>query len=232
MMAQSDGGIETHTTTPLGSTCSSQTNESSIEVILDDDFSTAGPAASSSLIKLWRMLRERDPEPLSPTPLDELIAEVLAGQTVVNAEAIDSRLSTAASNGGEPPQWQSILNDPRQRRLLRDLLHGLSLVEHTTLGTATARRLRDLPDSTDVQAVLAKTSHQRRPSPQSDGPRLNDDELRLLAQIASGVTADVAARKLNLSARALRRQLRTICDRLDVSTPIEAVVWAARRQLL
>jgi DNA-binding CsgD family transcriptional regulator len=66
----------------------------------------------------------------------------------------------------------------------------------------------------------------------TDDPRLSEDELRLLAQIATGVTADVAARKLELSARTLRRRLRSICDRLNVNTPIEAVVWAARRQLI
>jgi DNA-binding NarL/FixJ family response regulator len=66
----------------------------------------------------------------------------------------------------------------------------------------------------------------------TEEPLLNEEEIRLLAQIASGVTADVAARKLELSARTLRRRLRTICDRLDVNTPIEAVVWAARRQLI
>lgn len=63
-------------------------------------------------------------------------------------------------------------------------------------------------------------------------PRLSTDEVKLLAQIATGVTADVAARHLELSARTLRRRLRAICDRLDVATPIEAVVWAARRQLI
>jgi DNA-binding NarL/FixJ family response regulator len=66
----------------------------------------------------------------------------------------------------------------------------------------------------------------------ADEPRLEEEEIRLLAQIASGVTADVAARKLELSARTLRRRLRTICDHLEVNTPIEAVVWAARRQLI
>jgi DNA-binding NarL/FixJ family response regulator len=74
------------------------------------------------------------------------------------------------------------------------------------------------------QATLARRS--------TDEPRLNDDDVRLLAQIATGVTADVAARKLELSARTLRRRLRAICDRLEVNTPIEAVVWAARRQLI
>jgi DNA-binding NarL/FixJ family response regulator len=66
----------------------------------------------------------------------------------------------------------------------------------------------------------------------TDEPRLCEEDLKLLAQIASGVTADVAARKLELSARTLRRRLRAICDHLEVNTPIEAVVWAARRQLI
>jgi DNA-binding NarL/FixJ family response regulator len=66
----------------------------------------------------------------------------------------------------------------------------------------------------------------------AEEPSLEEEEIRLLAQIASGVTADVAARKLELSARTLRRRLRTICDHLEVNTPIEAVVWAARRQLI
>ncbi|OOC56607.1 MULTISPECIES: helix-turn-helix domain-containing protein [Nocardiopsis] len=61
---------------------------------------------------------------------------------------------------------------------------------------------------------------------------LNHEDLELLAEIATGVTTEVAARHLELSARTLRRRIRNICDVLGVNTPIEAVVWAARRQLI
>ncbi|CAM3954267.1 LuxR C-terminal-related transcriptional regulator [Nocardiopsis gilva] len=75
------------------------------------------------------------------------------------------------------------------------------------------------------------------PAPSREGGpsvpvELTDDELQLLAEIATGVTTDVAARRLELSARTLRRRLRAICDQLGVNTPIEAVVWAARKQLI
>lgn len=68
--------------------------------------------------------------------------------------------------------------------------------------------------------------------PLVDLPALNPDDVKLLAEIASGVTSDVAARRLELSARTLRRRLRAICDRIGVSTPIEAVVWAARNDYI
>src|SRR5256885_10112703 len=63
-------------------------------------------------------------------------------------------------------------------------------------------------------------------------PKLSESDIKLLAQIASGVTTDVAARKLELSARTLRRRLREICDVLDVNTPMEAVGLAGRPQLI
>lgn len=62
--------------------------------------------------------------------------------------------------------------------------------------------------------------------------RLTEEEIRLLAHLATGMTADVAARRLDLSSRTLRRRVRAICDRIGVNTPIQAVVWAAKRGLI
>lgn len=62
--------------------------------------------------------------------------------------------------------------------------------------------------------------------------QLAEDEIRALALLAKGFTADAAARELEISTRTLRRRCRDICDRLDVHTPVEAVVWAAKRSLI
>ena len=70
---------------------------------------------------------------------------------------------------------------------------------------------------------------QRRPIGE---PVLTSEELRVLAAVASGVTTEVAAKRLDLSSRTLRRRVRIICTRIGVGTPIQAVVWAARRQLI
>ncbi|MEV0155803.1 LuxR C-terminal-related transcriptional regulator [Micromonospora sp. NPDC050686] len=61
---------------------------------------------------------------------------------------------------------------------------------------------------------------------------LTDDEIAVLALLAEGrLTASVAV-ELHLSERSVRRRVRLICQRLNVDTPIEAVVWAARRGLV
>ncbi|WP_091342014.1 LuxR C-terminal-related transcriptional regulator [Micromonospora rhizosphaerae] len=63
-------------------------------------------------------------------------------------------------------------------------------------------------------------------------PDLSKEDVALLALLARGLSLDAVARRLEMSERTVRRRTRTICDRLGVSTPIEAVVWAARRHLI
>lgn len=71
-----------------------------------------------------------------------------------------------------------------------------------------------------------------RPNARHVGSALSEHDLVVLSHVASGKTADVAARNLEFSSRTFRRRMRMICDRLDVDTPIEAVVWAAKRGLI
>jgi DNA-binding NarL/FixJ family response regulator len=61
---------------------------------------------------------------------------------------------------------------------------------------------------------------------------LDREEVALLALFAEGLPLESIARRLELSDRTVRRRMRSICDRLDLATPIQAVVWAARRGLV
>ncbi|WP_328608497.1 LuxR C-terminal-related transcriptional regulator [Amycolatopsis sp. NBC_00345] len=61
---------------------------------------------------------------------------------------------------------------------------------------------------------------------------LEREEIALLALLAEGLPLDAIARRLDLSDRTVRRRVRSICDRLGLATPIQAVVWAARRGLV
>ena len=65
-----------------------------------------------------------------------------------------------------------------------------------------------------------------------DTAQLSLLELRELGLIASGKTTDTVARELDISTRSVRRHVRDVCDRLGVDTPIEAVIWAAKHNLL
>ena len=62
--------------------------------------------------------------------------------------------------------------------------------------------------------------------------QLSSDDVALLALLASGLPTEAVARRLDLSERTVRRRTRIICDRLGVSTTVEAVAWAARRHLV
>lgn len=63
-------------------------------------------------------------------------------------------------------------------------------------------------------------------------PVLDEEDLRLLRLLAAGLPVETVARRLGLSERTVRRRVRAVCDRLGVTAPIQAVVWAARQGLL
>jgi DNA-binding NarL/FixJ family response regulator len=69
-------------------------------------------------------------------------------------------------------------------------------------------------------------------SPPAGTSRLSREDVALLQMLAQGLPLDAVARRLSRSERTVRRRTRDICDRLGVTAPIEAVVWAARRGIL
>ncbi|WP_405113397.1 LuxR C-terminal-related transcriptional regulator [Micromonospora sp. NBC_01405] len=65
-----------------------------------------------------------------------------------------------------------------------------------------------------------------------ENPVLDEEDLRLLRLLATGVPLETVARRSGMSERTVRRRIRAICDRLGVTAPIQAVVWAVRRGML
>ncbi|SEF18942.1 hypothetical protein [Jiangella alba] len=63
-------------------------------------------------------------------------------------------------------------------------------------------------------------------------PAVSGADLELLALLATGMPAPRVARTLAVSDRTIRRRVRSICELIGVDTAIEAVAWAARRQLI
>lgn len=61
---------------------------------------------------------------------------------------------------------------------------------------------------------------------------LSREDVELLTLLARGLPLDTVARRLGTSERTVRRRTKAICDRLHVTAPIQAVVWAAHRGLL
>lgn len=62
--------------------------------------------------------------------------------------------------------------------------------------------------------------------------RIDGYDIELLAQLASGMPMNRVAARLGISERTMRRRTRDLCDRIGVTTPIEAVVWTAQRDLI
>ncbi len=61
---------------------------------------------------------------------------------------------------------------------------------------------------------------------------LSREDVELLGLLARGLPLEAVARRLGTSERTVRRRTKAICDRLGVTAPIEAVVWAARQGLV
>ncbi|WP_089775058.1 LuxR C-terminal-related transcriptional regulator [Ruania alba] len=58
------------------------------------------------------------------------------------------------------------------------------------------------------------------------------DELAMLSLFAEGWCVTTIARRLSMSDRTVRRRSRMLCDRLNASSIIQVVAWAARRGLI
>lgn len=61
---------------------------------------------------------------------------------------------------------------------------------------------------------------------------LNAADIHLLGLLAEGLPLEAVGRRLDLSDRTIRRRARSVCDRIGVRAPIQAVAWAARRGLI
>lgn len=61
---------------------------------------------------------------------------------------------------------------------------------------------------------------------------LTDSEVGALAALGGGMTLAAAGRELGVSERTVRRRVQTACERIGVCTTIEAIAWAARRDLI
>jgi DNA-binding NarL/FixJ family response regulator len=66
----------------------------------------------------------------------------------------------------------------------------------------------------------------------ADAGALNAADIHLLGLLAEGLPLEAVGRRLDLSDRTIRRRARSVCDRIGVRAPIQAVAWAARRGLI
>lgn len=64
------------------------------------------------------------------------------------------------------------------------------------------------------------------------GPILGEEDCRLLELLADGLPLEAIARHLKVSERTVRRRIRSLCDRIGVGNPVQAVVWAVRVGIL
>jgi DNA-binding NarL/FixJ family response regulator len=74
--------------------------------------------------------------------------------------------------------------------------------------------------------------HQRAGAADGSGHPVTPEEVAILQLMVKGLPLDSIAQHIGLSSRTIRRRLRSLCDRLGLMHPIQAIVWAAQRGLL
>ncbi|MFJ8198263.1 LuxR C-terminal-related transcriptional regulator [Streptomyces sp. NPDC096152] len=79
---------------------------------------------------------------------------------------------------------------------------------------------------------MSTLSYETDRHPEPDNVALRGDEVHLLSLLATGLPVESVARRLHVCPRTVRRRCRGVCDKIGVSSVIEAVAWAARRGLI
>jgi DNA-binding NarL/FixJ family response regulator len=109
-----------------------------------------------------------------------------------------------------------------------------ALSRRRLLGRAHSLGNRREPSAPQADAHRPDTSWRETPHQHGNGEDslLTAEELAILQLTADGLPLNAVARRTGMSSRTVRRRLRGLCDRLGVTHPIQAVVWAVRRGLI
>ena len=104
-------------------------------------------------------------------------------------------------------------------------------------GGPTRYRLCDLPRRVTVRLDAAVNGgHHGRSTEGAPRTRgvivLECPDVELLTLVAEGLTPAAIGRRMGLNERTIRRRLTRLCDRLGVSNPVQAVVWAVRHGVI
>ncbi|WP_148085829.1 helix-turn-helix transcriptional regulator [Actinocorallia herbida] len=69
-------------------------------------------------------------------------------------------------------------------------------------------------------------------APVPDDVPLSQEDIAILALLATGKTIDTLSRQLKIRRPSAHARVRAICAQINVRNPIAAVAWAARRNLI
>src|ERR671926_129782 len=110
----------------------------------------------------------------------------------------------------------------------------MQMINRNPLPPVPASKVRSLPRRRVVLDLLQGGGGRTRANAatQSAAPRrrvvFECEDLELLALAAEGLPPGVIGSRLGLSERTVRRRLTRLCERLGVSTTVEAIVIAVR----